>query len=86
MSRNAFTQLENEYSTALDRKETFDADIKIEDRSCPAKYTSAIAVYLNDLRDSGVTNMFGAAPYLQREFNLSHTEARDCLSHWMAIF
>lgn len=27
MSRNAFNQLENEFSTALDRKETFDAHI-----------------------------------------------------------
>ena len=24
-------------------------------------------IYLDELRDSGVTNMFGAAPYLQRE-------------------
>jgi hypothetical protein len=86
MSRNAFNQLENEFSTALDRKETFDAYITIEDRPHPAKYTSAIAVYLNELRDRGVTNMFGATLYLQREFNLSHTEARDCLSHWMATF
>jgi len=30
--------------------------------------------YLNDLRDSGVTNMFGASPYLQEEFGLSRYE------------
>ena len=33
--------------------------------------------YLDELRDSGVTNMFGAAPYLQREFDLEKREARD---------
>ncbi len=27
-------------------------------------------VFLDALRDSGVTNMFGAAPYLQKEFGL----------------
>ena len=42
--------------------------------------------YLEELRDSGVTNMFGAAPYLQREFNLSSKEARDILLKWMASF
>jgi len=35
--------------------------------------------YLNDLRDSGVTNMFGASPYLQEEFGLSRYEAKTVL-------
>lgn len=39
--------------------------------------------YLNDLRDSGVTNMFGAAPYLQAEFGLDKREAREVLANWM---
>jgi hypothetical protein len=42
--------------------------------------------YLNVLRKSGVTNMFGAAPYLQREFGLSKHEARDVLKQWMESF
>jgi hypothetical protein len=42
--------------------------------------------YLNVLRESGVTNMFGAAPYLQREFGLSKHEARDVLTKWMESF
>ena len=42
--------------------------------------------YLNDLRDSGVTNMFGASPYLEREFDLSSREAREVLSSWMGNF
>lgn len=42
--------------------------------------------YLNDLRDSGVTNMFGAAVYLQRDFGLSRQESRDILLKWMESF
>jgi len=39
--------------------------------------------YLTNLRDSGVTNMFGAAVYLQRDFGLSRQESRDILLKWM---
>ena len=42
--------------------------------------------YLNVLRESGVTNMFGAAPYLQQEFGLTKSEARDILMKWMESF
>ena len=42
--------------------------------------------YLNDLRDSGVVNMFGATPYLQKEFGLSRKEASEILSDWMKSF
>ena len=43
-------------------------------------------VFLNDLRDSGVTNMFGAVPYLQKEFGLEKGEARQVLANWMQSF
>jgi hypothetical protein len=43
--------------------------------------------YLNDLRESGETNMFGATPYLMMEFDmLSKEEARAILSEWMKSF
>jgi hypothetical protein len=42
--------------------------------------------YLNELRDSGVTNMFGASPYLQQEFGLTRYEAKDILLAWMNSF
>lgn len=42
--------------------------------------------YLIQLRDSGVTNMFGAGPYLEREFGLTKYEAREILSKWMNSF
>lgn len=44
-------------------------------------------LYLDKLRDSGVTNMFGAAPYIKLEFpHLTTLEARYILSHWMQTF
>jgi len=42
--------------------------------------------YLGALRDSGVTNMFGAAPYLQNYFGLSRTESRCILLQWIESF
>lgn len=40
--------------------------------------------YLNELRDSGRTNMFGAAPFLRQRFGLERREAEDVLLAWMA--
>ena len=40
-------------------------------------------IYLEELRQSGVTNMFGAAPYLMNEFNLDKQEAVKILKDWM---
>lgn len=42
--------------------------------------------YLDVLRESGVTNMFGASPYLQREFGLDRREAQKVLKAWMESF
>ena len=39
--------------------------------------------YLNRLRESGATNMFGAAPYLEMEFDLDRREAKQVLVAWM---
>ncbi len=35
--------------------------------------------YLNLVKDSGITNMFGAGVYIEDEFGVSHNEARDLL-------
>ena len=43
-------------------------------------------LFLNDLRDSGKTNMFGATPYLQDAFGLEKKEAREILTRWMKSF
>lgn len=42
--------------------------------------------WLDALRESGKMNMFGAAPYLAREFGLSGNEARAILAQWMQTF
>ena len=42
--------------------------------------------YLNMLRESGVTNMFGAGPYLESAFDLKRSEARKILQLWMTSF
>ena len=42
--------------------------------------------YLEDLRQSGVTNMFGASPYLQEDFGLDRRKAREVLSSWMTHY
>lgn len=40
-------------------------------------------IYLENLRRSGVTNMYGAAPYLAVEFNLDIKMAQNILAEWM---
>lgn len=47
---------------------------------------SQVNGYLDALRDSGVTNMFGASSYLEREFGMPHDEAIKMLSEWMRTF
>lgn len=42
--------------------------------------------YLDGLRESGITNMFGAGPYLQRRFGISGHSARVILGAWMDTF
>jgi hypothetical protein len=48
--------------------------------------TQEVFSFLDALRDSGATNMFGAAPYIQREFGVDRTRARDLLLEWMESF
>lgn len=40
-------------------------------------------LYLEALRKSGQTNMYGAAPYLAQEFDLSMKAATSILVEWM---
>ena len=41
---------------------------------------------LDRLRESGVTNMFGASPYLQEEYDIDRVEARRVLGLWRRTF
>ena len=53
----------------------------------PLAFSETHREFLNDLRESNETNMFGARPYLMREFPyLSAKEAGEILSHWMETF
>ena len=53
-----------------------DLDITIDD----------VYEYLDDLRDSGVTNMFGAARYIELDFGVTRDVSHKLLSLWMNTF
>lgn len=42
--------------------------------------------FLNRLRESGATNMWGASPYLEDTFGVDHVTAVDILVEWMDSF
>ena len=42
--------------------------------------------YLDELRESGITNMGGAAPFVKDEFSLTTKQAREILMYWMQTF
>lgn len=45
-----------------------------------------VFVFLDNLRESGETNMFGAVPYIRNAFGLNYVEARELLKEWMFTF
>lgn len=42
--------------------------------------------YLDELRESGVANMFGASTYVQRDLGYDRNEARSVSLLWMEFF
>lgn len=42
--------------------------------------------YLENLRDSGRTNMWGAAPFLAKKFKLSQEDADSLVVQWIGSF
>jgi len=52
----------------------------------PEIATEEMLYYLDALRESGKTNMFGAGPYLAAEFGLSSSDARQVTLFWMNTF
>ena len=50
------------------------------------KITAEHFDFLDDLRSSGVTNMFGAGPYIVTEFGVSRRESHDILRAWQKTF
>jgi hypothetical protein len=49
-------------------------------------FTQEIFQYLDDLRESGDTNMFGAGAYIERDWGLSREDAAGFLKAWMETF
>jgi hypothetical protein len=49
-------------------------------------YKEDIFAFLDNVRESGSINMFGAAPVLQEVFGLDRRDARDMLLEWMDTF
>ena len=43
-------------------------------------------IYLDSLRESGVTNMFGAGTYLRERFSVTKMESHAILHYWMETF
>ena len=52
----------------------------------PENITNDHLGYLDSLRDSGVTNMLGAASYVQRHFDVPKKESVDILKYWIKTF
>jgi hypothetical protein len=50
------------------------------------KLTKEHADYLIALRDSGETNMWGAASYLVEYFHISYADAKSILIQWIKSF
>lgn len=42
--------------------------------------------YLEDLRESGDTNMFGAVPYIQEQFQIDKYVAKKFLLDWIESY
>jgi len=52
----------------------------------PAFVTNEHLEFLDGLRESGITHMFGAMPYLEAEFGLVSPVSREILRYWMDTF
>jgi hypothetical protein len=52
--------------------------------SRPSNIREDYLSYLDNLRDSGATNMFHAGPYFMQEFpEINRTQAREIILYWM---
>ena len=45
-----------------------------------------VNVFLDVVRSTGVTNMYGAGSYIEKHFKVSRYEAKDFLMVWMRTF
>ena len=52
----------------------------------PEIVTEAHLTYLDELRESGATNMFGSGSYVQAKFGVSKADAMTIVMYWMESF
>lgn len=52
----------------------------------PEIVTNEHLEYLDELRESGVTNMFGAGEYIEQRFGIDRHNAKTILLYWMKSF
>jgi hypothetical protein len=45
-----------------------------------------VDLFLDKLRETGAVNMFGAAPYVAKQFGVDKREARSLVVNWMENF
>lgn len=43
-------------------------------------------IYLDNLRESGETNMYGAGAYVERKFMINSKDADTIVGYWMKTF
>ena len=72
-----------EYDTATSKRNFFAASYN---KPGDTKKFRGYMEFLSKLKISGKTNMLGAVPYLQAEFNLEKKEAKDLLAYWMGSY
>jgi len=53
------------------------------DTEVQTEFEKEVFEFLDGLRESGITNMFGAGEYLEEEFDLEKRHARIFLTKWM---
>jgi hypothetical protein len=49
-------------------------------------FVQEVFQYLDFLRETGCTNMFGASPFLEDEFDLNRSDAKKFLLRWMDTY
>jgi len=55
-----------------------------EVQKCDRTVTELTFEFLDDLRESGTTNMYGAWHNLMNEFGFNKATAKDMLKNWMS--
>ncbi len=52
----------------------------------PEVVTNKHLNYLDALKESGITNMLNASPYLRKRFKLTLEESEEILEYWINSF